>query len=63
MLSGTFSTLGRDYSVGGAQRALYSSMRALRTERIDYFLLHEPVGALAGAKPLADFLDANVNGE
>ena len=50
---------GRDYSVGGAQRALYLSMRALRTERIDcYFLLHEPVGALAGAKPLADFLDA-----
>jgi D-threo-aldose 1-dehydrogenase len=37
----------RDYSVANARHSLVSSLRALRTERIDYFLLHEPAGALA----------------
>ncbi len=38
---------GGDYSVASAKRALVSSLRALRTERIEYFLLHEPAGLLA----------------
>jgi D-threo-aldose 1-dehydrogenase len=42
----------RNYSVASAGRALVSSLRALRTERIDYFLLHEPAGVLAD-----DYLD------
>jgi D-threo-aldose 1-dehydrogenase len=42
----------RNYSVANAGRALVSSLRALRTERIDYFLLHEPAGVLAD-----DYLD------
>jgi len=39
-----------DYSAASAKRALVSSLQALRTERIDYFLLHEPVAvhAIAG---------------
>ncbi|OBI48173.1 aldo/keto reductase [Mycobacterium sp. E787] len=36
----------RNYSVTTARRALVSSLRALRVERIDYFLLHEPAGVL-----------------
>jgi D-threo-aldose 1-dehydrogenase len=48
-----------DYSVASAQRALVSSLRALRRERIDYFLLHEPVGALADDySDLVDYLEA-----
>ncbi|MCW2690772.1 MAG: hypothetical protein JWR37_5662 [Mycobacterium sp.] len=48
----------QDYSVAGAQRALVSSLRALRTERIDYFLLHEPVGALPDDySDLVDYLE------
>jgi D-threo-aldose 1-dehydrogenase len=35
-----------DYSAASAKRALVSSLRVLRTERIDYFLLHEPAGVL-----------------
>jgi D-threo-aldose 1-dehydrogenase len=37
---------GHDYSVASARRALTASLRALRVGRIDYFLLHEPAGAL-----------------
>ena len=48
----------RDYSAASAQRALVSSLRALRTERIDYFLLHEPAGVLAGSySDLVDYLE------
>jgi D-threo-aldose 1-dehydrogenase len=48
----------RDYSVASARRALVSSLRALRTERIDYFLLHGPAGALAdGYSDLVDYLE------
>ena len=49
----------RDYSAGSAQRALASSLRALRTERIEYFLLHEPAGVLAADyTDLVDWLEA-----
>jgi D-threo-aldose 1-dehydrogenase len=49
----------RDYSVASVERALVSSLRALRTERIDYFLLHEPAGVLADDhSELIDYLDA-----
>ncbi|MGA9488679.1 MAG: aldo/keto reductase [Mycobacterium sp.] len=48
----------RLYSVANARRALVSSLRALRTERIDYFLLHEPAGVLAGDyRDLVDYLE------
>ncbi len=48
----------RDYSVASAQRALVSSLRALRTERIDYFLLHEPAGVQADDySDLFDYLE------
>jgi D-threo-aldose 1-dehydrogenase len=48
----------RDYSVASAQRALVSSLRALRTERIDYFLLHEPAGVLTDdCRDLIDYLE------
>jgi D-threo-aldose 1-dehydrogenase len=48
----------RDYSAASAQRALVSSLRALRTERIDYFLLHEPAGVLADDySDLVDYLE------
>jgi D-threo-aldose 1-dehydrogenase len=39
---------GHDYSVANARRALTASLRTLRVGRIDYFLLHEPAGALRG---------------
>jgi D-threo-aldose 1-dehydrogenase len=48
----------RDYSVANARHSLVSSLRALRTERIDYFLLHEPAGALADDNSdLVDYLE------
>ncbi len=48
----------RLYSVASARRALVSSLRALRTERIDYFLLHEPAGVLADDYgDLVDYLE------
>ena len=47
-----------DYSAASAKRALVSSLRALRTERIDYFLLHEPVGVPADDyRDLVDYLE------
>jgi D-threo-aldose 1-dehydrogenase len=49
----------QSYSVENARRALLSSLRALRTERIDYYLLHEPIGALADDhSALIDYLEA-----
>lgn len=48
----------RGYSAASARRALVSSLRALRTERIDYFLLHEPAELLADDhSDLADYLE------
>jgi len=48
----------QDYSVASVQRALVSSLRALRTERIDYFLLHEPAGVSADDyRDLVDYLE------
>jgi D-threo-aldose 1-dehydrogenase len=48
----------RDYSVANARRSLVSSLRALRTERIDYFLLHGLAGALADDySDLVDYLE------
>jgi D-threo-aldose 1-dehydrogenase len=35
----------RDFSVANARRSLVASLRTLGVARIDYFLLHEPVGA------------------
>jgi D-threo-aldose 1-dehydrogenase len=35
-----------DFSVASAKRGLVSSLRALRADRIDYFLVHEPAGVL-----------------
>jgi D-threo-aldose 1-dehydrogenase len=49
---------GHDYSVANARRALLSSLEILKIDRFDYFLLHEPAGAVRfdnGA--VADFLD------
>jgi D-threo-aldose 1-dehydrogenase len=37
---------GHDYSPRTARTALAASLRALRVDRIDYFMLHEPAGAL-----------------
>jgi D-threo-aldose 1-dehydrogenase len=48
----------RQYSPASARRALISSLRALRTERIEYFLLHEPAGVLADDfRDLVDYLE------
>jgi D-threo-aldose 1-dehydrogenase len=47
-----------DYSVANAQEALAASLRALRVDRMDYFLLHEPVGTLGdNYHCLVDFLE------
>ncbi|MCV7331810.1 aldo/keto reductase [Mycobacterium cookii] len=47
-----------DYSVAAAKRALLSSLRVLRTARIDYFLLHEPHAVLADDyQDLVDYLE------
>ncbi|MDQ1569924.1 MAG: D-threo-aldose 1-dehydrogenase [Actinomycetota bacterium] len=47
-----------DYSVGAARKALSASLRALRVDRIDYFMLHEPAGALGDDySDLADCLE------
>jgi D-threo-aldose 1-dehydrogenase len=48
-----------DYSAASAKRAVVSSLRALRTERIDYFLLHEPVAVPADDyRDLVDYLES-----
>ena len=48
-----------DYCAASAKHALVSSLQALRTERIDYFLLHEPVAVLADDyRDLVDYLEA-----
>jgi D-threo-aldose 1-dehydrogenase len=48
-----------DYSAASAKRAVVSSLRALRTERIDYFLLHEPVAVPAeDYRELVDYLES-----
>ncbi len=48
----------RDYSAASVRQALVSSLRALRAERIDYFLLHEPVGVPADYYgDLVDYLE------
>lgn len=47
-----------DYSVANAQRALTASLRALRVDRIKYFLLHEPASALSDEyQELVDYLE------
>jgi D-threo-aldose 1-dehydrogenase len=47
-----------NYSVTNARRSLLASLRALRTDKIDYLFLHEPVGSLGQYfDDLADFLD------
>lgn len=47
------------YSAASAKRALVSSLQALRAERIDYFLLHEPAGVSADDYcDLVDYLEA-----
>ncbi len=48
----------RPYSAASAERALASSLRALGTERIEYFFLHEPVGVQANDyRELVDYLE------
>jgi D-threo-aldose 1-dehydrogenase len=42
----------RPYSAANAERALAASLRTLRTERLEYFFLHEPVGL-----PANEYLD------
>ena len=51
----------RDYSVASVRRALVSSLRALRTQRIDYFLLHEPAVPADDYGDLVDFLETERN--
>lgn len=47
-----------DYSVASAERALRSSLQALRTDRIDGFLLHEPDAVHADDYPdLVEYLE------
>jgi D-threo-aldose 1-dehydrogenase len=60
----TAGTLGRllyssrRYDVTNARRALAASLRNLRRERIDYFMLHEPCGAIPDDyRYLVDYLD------
>jgi D-threo-aldose 1-dehydrogenase len=48
----------KDYSVDTAKRALEASLRTLRTDKIDYFLLHEPASSSRTGFPrLADYLE------
>lgn len=48
-----------DYSVDNARRCLTASLRTLRTDRIEYFFLHEPIGQLdPQIGELADYLDS-----
>jgi D-threo-aldose 1-dehydrogenase len=49
----------KNFSVENAKRALASSLRALRTDRIDYFLLHEPTDERSEDYPaLVDYLES-----
>lgn len=48
----------KDYSAASAKRALASSLRALGRGYVDYFFLHEPVGARSGdLASLSDYLE------
>ncbi len=48
-----------DYSAASVRRALVSSLGVLRAERIDYFMLHEPVGVPADEyDDVVDYLEA-----
>jgi D-threo-aldose 1-dehydrogenase len=48
----------RDYSVATARRALTASLRRLGVDRIDYFFLHEPAGALTdGCPEVVEYLE------
>ena len=47
-----------DYSVANARRALATSLRTLRVDHLDYFLLHEPASVLPDDCPrLAEYLE------
>jgi D-threo-aldose 1-dehydrogenase len=49
----------KNFSVENVKRALASSLRALRTDRIDYFLLHEPTDEHSEDYPaLVDYLES-----
>jgi D-threo-aldose 1-dehydrogenase len=48
-----------DFSVASAKLGLASSLRALGTDRIDYFLVHEPAGVLGSHfDDLVDYLES-----
>jgi D-threo-aldose 1-dehydrogenase len=47
----------RDYSVAAARRSLLESLRVLRRDHIDYFLMHEPAGYLAPHRDVVDYLE------
>jgi D-threo-aldose 1-dehydrogenase len=46
------------FSAKVAEACLTQSLRALKTEHIDIFVLHEPIGQLGGNAELTDYLDA-----
>lgn len=46
----------RNFSVGDAEKSLHTSLQALRTDHIDYYLLHEPCIADTQSAALQQFL-------
>lgn len=65
--TGTGGSLGKrlytpgDYSPANARKSLHNSLKALRTNTIDFLFLHEPAGALGPHhQGLADVLDAEI---
>ncbi|MEN4477255.1 aldo/keto reductase [Mycolicibacterium cosmeticum] len=47
----------RDYSVAAARRSLSDSLRALRRDHIDYFLMHEPAGHPSAHGEIVEYLE------
>lgn len=47
----------RDYSVASARQSLMASLRALRVDHIDYFLMHEPAGRRVDHHDVVGYLE------
>lgn len=47
----------RDYSVASARRSLMASLRRLRVDHVDYFLVHEPAGRRTDHRDVVGYLE------
>ena len=56
-LCAKFNRIERNFTIKAAQDSLEGSLRRLRRDYIDYFLIHEPIGALMCEHELCDWLE------